>query len=82
MGADRRADGHVPLATVDGIDGGRAGDAGQGAGQRRAGNAGVGRYAVDDATDDGYDAGMAGGCSLVCRGHREGIRSIVPLLTF
>ena len=42
MGADGRGVQHVPLATVDGIDGGQVGDAGRWASQRRAGNAGVG----------------------------------------
>ena len=51
------------MATVDGDDGWSAGgDAGRGAGQRRAGDAGVGRYApdaaADDAAYDGDDAGM------------------------
>ena len=57
------------MATVDGDDGGSVTgdavrDAGRGTGQRRAGYAGVGRYApdaaADAATDDGDDAGMAG----------------------
>ena len=55
-------------------------------GQQRAGNAGVGRYdsddAADDTTNDGDDAGMAGGIQPEVQGSPVGDTVYRPTLDF